>query len=515
MARLLDRTVGFLADRLDRRGFLGKAAVVGSAVVAAPLEFGLRPTSAYAAICRCNGSSCPCGSLCCDGYTEFCCTLYGANACPAGTLTAGWWKVDGSQFCGGAARYYLDCNAACGSCSCGANGVCSGACSGTPCGCAKGSCNNRKAGCTRFRYGQCNQGVRCVGPIVCRVVTCAPPWTFDPTCGTSARTDAATAFHNRPCLNEPFGALDSVTDAGGALRVRGWAVANTDYRNAKVRIYVDGKVVVDTLAVTPRPDVSRAYPAVGPEVGYDHTIAVRPGTHQVSAWATDRRTGRQTLLGAKDVKVAGPIARVESVTDLGGGRLRVVGWAIDPSNRTNRRAVVRVRLDGREVQRGPTTVARRDVATRYANAHPTSGFSVVVRAAAGAHRVCVDVVDARGTATQISCVDRQAVPSPSGNIDQATSPAAGQVRLVGWTIDPLRGAGPARLRVTVDGVQVYTGTAALARPDIVAAHPGFGADHGFDITLPVAAGDRRICVEVVHDGGARTSVGCRTVTVGA
>ena len=40
---VLDRTVNFLADRLDRRGFLGKAAVVGSAVVTAPLEFGLKP----------------------------------------------------------------------------------------------------------------------------------------------------------------------------------------------------------------------------------------------------------------------------------------------------------------------------------------------------------------------------------------------------------------------------------------------------------------------------------------
>ena len=44
MPSVLDRTVNFLADRLDRRGFLGKAAVVGSAVVAAPLEFGLKPT---------------------------------------------------------------------------------------------------------------------------------------------------------------------------------------------------------------------------------------------------------------------------------------------------------------------------------------------------------------------------------------------------------------------------------------------------------------------------------------
>ena len=59
---LLQRTVNAVADRLDRRNFLGKAAVVGSAVVAAPLEFGLKPKSAYAAICNCSGSACACGS---------------------------------------------------------------------------------------------------------------------------------------------------------------------------------------------------------------------------------------------------------------------------------------------------------------------------------------------------------------------------------------------------------------------------------------------------------------------
>src|SRR5690606_40176790 len=118
---------------------------------------------------------------------------------------------------------YLDCNAQCGSCGCGANGICSGSCSGTGCGCAKGNCGNRKSGCTRFRYGQCNQHVRCVGPIVCRVVTCKPPWQFDPQCGTSSRTDNATRSHNRACLNEPWGNLDLATSTHrGTVPVRGW-----------------------------------------------------------------------------------------------------------------------------------------------------------------------------------------------------------------------------------------------------------------------------------------------------
>lgn len=390
MPSVLDRTVNFLADRLDRRGFLGKAAVVGSAVVAAPLEFGLKPRSAYAAICRCNGSNCPCGSLCCDGYTEFCCTLNGANTCPPGTITAGWWKVDGSQFCGGAARYYLDCNAQCGSCSCGANGVCAGSCSGTPCGCAQGNCNNRKAGCTRFRYGQCNQGVRCVGPIVCRVVTCAPPWQFDPACGTTARTDEATRWHDRPCLNEPFGNLDVAVDAGGAIRVQGWAVANSDYQRAGIRVFLDDKIVYHGLAELQRPDVQRAYPAFGLRTGYDVRVRALPGKRLVCVWGVDRRNGRTALLGLREIVVKGPFGATDSVRDLG-GQLQIRGWAL--ANAANQRAGVRIYVDNDLVHDAPTNVARPDVQRRFRGSPADPGFDVTVPAAPGERLVCVWGVD--------------------------------------------------------------------------------------------------------------------------
>jgi hypothetical protein len=198
---LVNKLSGLLDARTDRRGFLGRSALVGTAVVAAPTTFVLKPGSAYAAICNCNGSLCNCGDLCCDGYTEFCCTIYGKNRCPSGTLVGGWWKADGSGYCAGAPRYYVDCNAACSaSCPPDGSGFCSGACFGCGCGCAQGSCGNRKACCTKFRYGQCNQGVPFLGPIVCRVITCSPPWVWETTCTTTSATDNNTAFHNRPCL---------------------------------------------------------------------------------------------------------------------------------------------------------------------------------------------------------------------------------------------------------------------------------------------------------------------------
>ncbi len=204
-SRLLDRAGTALANRTSRRSFITKSALAGTALATVPAAYVLKPGTAYAAICRCNNQSCDCGAQCCDGYTEFCCTLTGENTCPTNTVPAGWWKVDGSSFCTSTGapgpRYYLDCNAI-PSGPCGAGGV-TRATDMCDCSCADGNCGNRKACCTAFRYGQCNQAISCLGPIVCRVVTCTPPWRFDPTCTTATATDNNTRFHHRPCLDRP------------------------------------------------------------------------------------------------------------------------------------------------------------------------------------------------------------------------------------------------------------------------------------------------------------------------
>ncbi len=205
VAAVTDRAAEFVEQRTSRRGFVGRSAMVGSALMVGGSTFVLRPGTAYAAVCSCppSGSavrrSCDCNDLCCGGYTEFCCHIYGENACPPNTLLAGWWKVDNSTYCDGAARYYLDCNRESPACSCGSSGVCRGA--DTTCQCR--TCDSRRDGCTAFRYGNCNNDVACVGPIMCRVVTCSKPWELDPGCSTVARTDPATAFHHRACLEQP------------------------------------------------------------------------------------------------------------------------------------------------------------------------------------------------------------------------------------------------------------------------------------------------------------------------
>ena len=219
--RLGDRAVARLTKRagrgVTRRSFLVRTAILGSALLVNPLRYLLRPGTAYASLCGPDAS-------CASGWTAFCCTVNdGHNSCPPGSLPAGWWKADNSSFCNSGPRYYIDCNAECGSCGC-RGGVCAPGCVKCNCHCASGTCDERFTCCNQFRYGQCNQDLACVGPIVCRVVTCVAPWDFDATCTTTSATANATALHDAPCLHDfsssvlAFGAAADHGEPRGPLR---------------------------------------------------------------------------------------------------------------------------------------------------------------------------------------------------------------------------------------------------------------------------------------------------------
>ncbi len=195
--RVVSRVADVLGGRRDsRRGFLTKTAVIGSALAVQPWDFITKPASAYDVVC---GE----GNTCADGWSVFCCTINGTNSCPPGSFTAGWWKADASGFCCGAARYYIDCNAVCGS--------------GWTCHCNDKTCDQRLVACNQFRYGQCHQEIACYGPVVCRVVTCTPPWQYDHTCTTASATDNRTVSHSAPCLpgNCPSPIAQLYADLGG------------------------------------------------------------------------------------------------------------------------------------------------------------------------------------------------------------------------------------------------------------------------------------------------------------
>jgi hypothetical protein len=180
--RLVTRLAVALSRRSpSRRGFLAAATMTGTALAVDPWNFLLRPQSAYA-------SACGADSRCSDGYSAFCCSInHGHNTCPPGSFAGGWWKADRSRFCGGAARYYIDCNAKPGT--------------HFHCHCNKTNCDHRRVACNIFRYGQCNTDIPGTTAVVCRMVSCLPPWKLYPKqCGKSSATDNNTAGQTAPCL---------------------------------------------------------------------------------------------------------------------------------------------------------------------------------------------------------------------------------------------------------------------------------------------------------------------------
>ncbi len=223
--RVVRAASGVLSKGQSRRSFLTKTAVVGSALAVGPLDFILRPGTAYGYLC----------GTCGDGWTAFCCTINGGrNSCPAGSFIAGWWKADNAAYCCGAARYIIDCNASCPtSCSC----RCTGA-----------SCDGRRTCCNQFRYGQCHQEISCYGPVVCRVATCTPPWQYTSACTSSSATDNATVDHGAPCLptcDEPTPIDTKYAELGGSTGLLGPVVqaeqAVADGRG-RYAIYQNGRI---------------------------------------------------------------------------------------------------------------------------------------------------------------------------------------------------------------------------------------------------------------------------------
>jgi hypothetical protein len=219
---LVNRLAQLGSRRASRRSFLAAATIAGTALAVDPWGYLTKPQSAYASVCG------P-GASCSAGWSAMCCSINkGHNTCPPGTFAGGWWKADRSSFCGGKARYYIDCNAKPGH--------------HFACHCNQTNCDHRYVACNVFRYGQCNTQVHGVTAVVCRQISCRPPWELYPGhCGKSSATDNNTAQHNAPCLTKAntfprlvtFAAGPHHLDSGHSLHAGGRLVSPDRHTEAE------------------------------------------------------------------------------------------------------------------------------------------------------------------------------------------------------------------------------------------------------------------------------------------
>jgi hypothetical protein len=128
--------------------------------------------------------------------------------------------------------------------------------------------------------------------------------------------------------------------------------------------------------------------------------------------------------------------------------------------------------------------------------------------------VCITAIDQGHGANQtLGCRTVAVGGNPFGVLDAATA-TSGSIRVTGWAIDPDTTA-PIPIAVYVDGTGVSWFPADAARPDVAAAVPGFGPNHGFGVTFAWPSGPHTVCVFGINQGSGTTNplLGCLGVTV--
>jgi hypothetical protein len=308
----------------------------------------------------------------------------------------------------------------------------------------------------------------------------------------------------------PFGTFDGVRAVPGGFELWGWAIDPDTTAPIYVWVTVDG-AGRHVYSDADRPDVAVAHPGYGPEHGFRDGMTATSGTHRVCVTASNVGPGAHTSLGCRTVTVraGSPFGNVESVR-AGTGEIRLAGWAIDPDTTAPIYVWVTVDGVGRHLY---ANGSRPDVGAAYPGYGPDHGFSGTVTASGGTHTVCVTGSNVgSGAHRSLGCRAVTVVPvgSPFGNVESVRG-VLGGIEVTGWAVDPDT-TGPIYVWVTLDGVGRHL-YANASRPDVAAAYPGSGPEHGFTALLTAPAGSHTVCVTASNVGpGAHRSLGCWTGT---
>ena len=306
----------------------------------------------------------------------------------------------------------------------------------------------------------------------------------------------------------PVGSLDSITDVSGGEEVRGW-VADPDTSGSVLAwVLVDGVIAGVQQATLNRSDVQAAGASRGSQVGFDLTVSVGAGQHQVCLQSQGNQQNRPAVTPAcSTITVRGPVGTLDEVTPTSGG-VHVRGWGYDP-DATGSALDTKLFLDGVAVADATANVSRPDVgqATGAGNNH---GYDTVLPVKTGGpHTVCVLGMDIPTGQANVSLGCKAFTLAPPVGVLDAVTPTLTGIRVQGWVLDPDATATSLPITITVDGVAAPATTANTSRPDVAAA-TGDGPNHGFLTELAVSSGSHTVCVAAtdVPTGTFATTVGC-------
>jgi hypothetical protein len=326
----------------------------------------------------------------------------------------------------------------------------------------------------------------------------------------------------------PLGAIDTVTATTGQVSVAGWALDPDTASSISVHVYVDS-ASVGVVADGARADIGARYPGYGDNHGFTKTMAAAPGNRQVCAYAIDSVRGAASFLGCLPVTVPAPpeqitekgrmpVGAIDSAKP-GAGQIVVTGWALDPD--TVAPISVHVYVDSASVG-VVANLDRPDIATRYPGYGANHGFTKTMPATPGVHQVCAYGINSGpGGATFLGCVPVTVPNTPGGIQEQGRLPvghidsaavSGKDITVSGWALDPDTTAA-IDVHVYVDSVSVGV-KADSPRPDVGAAYPAYGPNHGFSKVMTTTSGSHQVCAYGINSGpGGAAFLGCLTVVV--
>jgi hypothetical protein len=206
-----------------------------------------------------------------------------------------------------------------------------------------------------------------------------------------------------------------------------------------------------------------------------------------------------------------PVGVVENLQPIPGG-IGVWGWALDGD--TGNPIQIQINVNDRAVFTGTANGSRPDVGAQY-GLGDNHGFGFTIPVPDGVQRVCVWGINVgSGQNVQFGCYTVSVGGSAKGVVE-SIAPQPGGLGVWGWALDP-SSASPVGIQIWADGRFAGGGAANGSRPDVGAANPLYGDQHGFGLTVPLAVGTHSVCVYAFKVGSttASTQLGCYTATVG-
>ena len=182
--------------------------------------------------------------------------------------------------------------------------------------------------------------------------------------------------------NREVGFFDSAKGVFGGIDISGWSLDQTSDARSYVWVTVDGKNGTPVAAKNTLGWIPGLYPASGANHGFSSTIKASAGSHRICVSGTQENVS----YGCKTVVVPQRYpASIDSLTGVSGG-VKLSGWAVDVTSTAAQYLWVDIDGTGSAVKAGG---ALPWINAYFPGVGANHGFSTVVKATPGSHRVCL------------------------------------------------------------------------------------------------------------------------------